>query len=333
MLLFFYGEDVWRKQQKLDQLAERFVKEVDPSKLNLLILAQEDAQEQTLRSHITAAPFLARKRLIILKNFLTAGKSKWPLEILQNALEHQVEQTMYVVSEDASKPKTWKYSEAKALWEYLEKNAPTEEFKPLWGSRFEAALAQAAKKRNLSFAPEALALLADYCGSDLGQAEQELEKLTAYKSKEAEPLVAPAAEALSRYMPTTAVTHDDVRTVCISSAESSIFDFLDALGNKDQITLLRTAEEQFYETDAFHVLNRATNHLRALLIITLAGAAGTQALKLHPFVEKKAVAQARKWNAEELRKMLFALMALEHQAKAGLAPDLNTQLTALLTRV
>lgn len=324
MVLFFYGEDVWRKQQKVDQLIARFIKEVDPSRMNALTLSQEDAQEETLRSQLTAAPFLGRKRLIIIKNFLT-GKRKWPVEILCAVLEKASEHTTFVISEDESKPKKWKYPEAKALWEYLEKNAQTEEFKPLWGSKFEAILAQEAKKRGLAFDPEALALLAQYCAGDLGQAQQELDKLTAYtQSRHSE---------RSEESHTNVCTTADIKAVCISSSESSIFDFLDALGNKNQKILISTLEEQLEDVDPVQLLARATSHLRGLLALKLMGETGAQVLKLHPFQLKKMLSQIRHWDAPTLQALLAKLLHFDYSIKRGAVSDPRAQLATLLARV
>lgn len=314
MILFFYGEDSWRRNQKIEQLIARFVKEVDPSRLNVLALNQEDAQEETLRSQLTAAPFLARKRVVVLKNFLT-GKRKWPVEILRAVLEKAPEHATFVISEDESKPKKWKYPEAKEFWEYLEKQSQSEEFKLLWGSKFEAAVASEAKKRNLSFEPEALALLAQYCAGDFGQAEQELDKLTAFKADEI-----PVGEA-------------DIKSLCISSAESSIFDFLDALGNKNQKTLLSTLEQQLEDVDPVQLLARATSHLRGLLALKLKGETGAQVLKLHPFQIKKMLSQVRHWDAPTLQALLAQLLHFDYSIKRGVVSDPRTQFTALLARI
>ncbi len=76
MILFLYGENIWRKKQKISQITEKFTKEVDPSKMNLVVIDVSDAQEESLRNKIKSSPFLARKRLVILKNCLIGATRK-----------------------------------------------------------------------------------------------------------------------------------------------------------------------------------------------------------------------------------------------------------------
>lgn len=325
MIFFLYGEDTWRKAQKIKQITERFVKEVDPSRLNVQVLEGASLDEEALRGALRAAPFLARKRLVVLKNLLSEGRRKGPLEVFQSSLEVFQSSlrdatslsdgtTILVVSEDEGKPKKWKYPEAKAAWEYLEKHAQAEQFKPLSGAKLEAAIATQAKAHGLTMEKDAAELLAMLCAGDLGQSEQELQKLTAFCGQR----------------PATA---EDVQAVCIDSAQASIFAFLDALGNKDRTALMRTLADQLEDSEPTQLLARIGAHLRGLLAMTLAGEAGARALALHPFQAKKMMGQLRHWEAATLKAFLTRLMVLDYSIKRGLAADARTQLTTLLARV
>ena len=232
-----------------------------------------------------------------------------------------------------------------SVWKYLEKNAQCEVFPELTGLRLEKEIQALASARELAFQKDALSMLAVLSGGDLQWVEKEMEKLEAYCGVQVpspQPSPPKGGEGASQKSPLPAgegqgegytITPAQVKLLCVAEGEANIFEFLDALGNKDRKTLLRTAEEQLREEDAFHIISRATGQIRALLAIVLAGQDGAKALKLHPFVAKKATAQARKWKAEELKKTLFALLALEYKAKTGQGADLKTQFTALLTQV
>ena len=322
MLIFLYGADIWRKNHKLKQLTDRFIKEVDPSRINLVGCDPGNTDEAALRSVLRAAPFLARKRMIVLKNFLTQSKRKAFSETLIELLPFLGDAQMVIISEDEGKPKTWSNQATKGVWEYLEKHADGEEFKPLWGAKLEAAIAAQGKVRGLVFEKSAVEFLAVLSGGDLGQSEKEIEKLTAYLGGHPERGEGSRANVC---------TLNDVKLLCAIAGEASIFEFLDALGTKDQKILLRTAQEQLEEAEPLALVSRATGHLRALLAMTLSGPIGATALKLHPFQAKKISAQLRNWTVPALKRFLFALLTLEYQIKRGLAPDPKAQLTALLT--
>ncbi len=107
MLFFLFGADTFRKDQKLKQMTERFIREVDPSKMNLVILAPEGIDEGALRGALLAAPFLARKRMVVLKNFLTQKRRKSLHETLKDVFPSLGDDRIVVISEDEEKPKTW----------------------------------------------------------------------------------------------------------------------------------------------------------------------------------------------------------------------------------
>ncbi len=313
MLFFLFGGDTFRKDHKLKQMTERFIREVDPSKMNLVVLAPEGIDEGALRSALLAAPFLARKRMIVLKNFLTQKRRKTLHETIKGVLPSLGDDRIVVVSEDEEKPKTWASPGQKAAWEYLEKESKAEQFSPLWGAKLEGAIVALAKDVKIVLERPALEHLALLTGGDLGQINRELQKLGAYCRGRV-------------------ATKDDVSLLCTVEGEENIFEFLDALGAKEQKALLRTAQAQLEETDPLHLVSRATTHLRALLALTLAGEQGARALKLHPFQAKKISAQMRNWSAPALKRFLFSLLALEYQVKSGRVGHASAQLVALLAK-
>lgn len=345
MIFFLYGPDIYRKTKKLQQITEEFMRKRDPSRLNVATLGAGNTDEEGLRQALRASPFLATKRMVVLKNFLTGAGRKDLHETLEKVLPSLGDERIAVISEDEAKPKKqkdWKNQTVKKVWEYLEKNAQCEEFSELSGLRLEKEIGAMAKAHGLALQKDAAALLAVLSGGDLGWAEKEMEKLEAYcAAPSSQPSPPKGGEGGYKESPLPAgegkgerrtITPSHITLICTPQDEANIFEFLDALGNRDQKILLRTAEEHLRGIDALRLINQAVRHLRALLAVTLAGQAGAQALKLHSFVAKKAAVQSRKWKADELKKALFELMTLEYNAKRGLVADLNTQLTVLLTK-
>lgn len=314
MLFFLYGPDTWTKKQKVNKIIDRFVREIDPSRMNVVVIGPEDADEENLRVKLTAPPFLARKRLIVLKNLITSVRRKAIQEIILEAIISVKDTTAIVVSEDDSKPKKWSNQSAKKLWEYLEKNAEKEEFKLLWGTKLEVAITKQAHSHGLVINKDAAVLLAVFYGGDFESIEQELQKLAAFCEDKK-------------------VELKDVQQLCVTKSEANIFNFLDALGNKDRQALLSTFAEQLREDEPLMLIARAIGHIRALLLMKTRGQAGAQALQMHPFQARKISAQMRNWDVSALKRFLFKLMMLDYAMKSGRASDLSTQLALLFTQV
>ncbi|MDO8521313.1 MAG: DNA polymerase III subunit delta [bacterium] len=314
MILFLFGEDNWRKKQKIAQISEKFIKEVDPSKMNLAVIDVAEAQEESLRNALKAAPFLARKRMVVLKNCLTGATRKAIPEIVAEVLPHISETTILVVSEDSEKPKKWKHTGAREAWEFLEKNAQTEEFKQPWGPTLTAAIIKEAKTRGLTIQKDAAELLAVFKEADFEQIIIELEKLSAYKGS-------------------AACTPQDVREVCSSSNATSIFDFLDALGNKEYKKLISLAEKELEENEPLGLQSRVASHLRALLALMLKKDAAATALKLHPFQVKKLYGQIRNWDAESLKRGLRELLLFEYGVKSGKINETKASFISTLSKI
>lgn len=311
MIFFLYGPDVWRKKRKWQGIRERFKREVDGSAMNMVISDGDGIEEDALHNILRAAPFLGKKRLVVLKNVITQSRRKAIPEVMLKCTESLPEHTTLVVVEDQEKPKTWKNQASKALWEYLEKNSKKEEFKLLWGLNLEKEIEQQAEGHGLALDSKALSALAIICAGDLGQTEKDLEKLTAYCAGRT-------------------ATIEDVKKLCLAEGEANIFEFLDALGNKDKKNALRLAQDYLLVNDPLALLARASSHLRAIHAMKIGGPEGIAALKLHPFQAKKIQGQTHAWEGAALRKAIAKLMSIDYKTKQGLAADPKTQLTAFL---
>ena len=72
MIIYIYGEDTFRSRNYLKQQVERFKKERDPQGMNVVVLDGQKVESRRLWNEITAAPFLAEKRLVIVQNILSS---------------------------------------------------------------------------------------------------------------------------------------------------------------------------------------------------------------------------------------------------------------------
>ena len=71
MIIFLFGEDNYRSWQKLKQLKEKFIREVDPSRSSLTVLNGETVTMKQIGESIGPGTLLAKKRMIIIEDLFT----------------------------------------------------------------------------------------------------------------------------------------------------------------------------------------------------------------------------------------------------------------------
>ncbi len=173
-------------------------------------------------------------------------------------------------------------------------------------------LTRALKESGITVAPDAAALLGQDIASDPARLQQELEKLRLFKHGDPTPLTVAEVEAL--------VARD---------ASSNVFALTDALGAGDRITVVREFRRLVAAGEGGgRLFGMIVNHVRALLLARDALDRGTAArdvearlvkdpTKLHPYVAKKAVAQAGKLSRERLVTLTHDLRGLDVAEKTG----------------
>src|SRR3989339_674040 len=72
MLYLLYGENNFQSRQRLNKIKEDFIKQ-DPSKINLASFDIEEVEFKSIKQSIQSQPFLAKARLIVVKNLISKG--------------------------------------------------------------------------------------------------------------------------------------------------------------------------------------------------------------------------------------------------------------------
>lgn len=312
MIIFLYGEDTFRSFKKLKELEEKFVREVDASKMNLRRL-DERASPEALRQAIFSPPFLARKRFVSVPDLGTLNSEA--REELLNCLEKAVsEEMILVVRYPAALGGT---ANLKTLLEKLKKIQYAEEFLLLRGKFLEKAVGQMAAEAGASLSAGALKVLLALTAGDLWQTQNELVKLAAFAQGRT-------------------IEEKDVLALVKGSFDENIFALTDALANRKSAEAAWQMESQVRAGLApFLLLSRLVGCLRLLLAVKLLLKQGmlmpqiSRELSLHPYVSEKISRQVKLWDEAKLKKAYQELLILETKAKTGQG-DIKTLLTVFL---
>jgi DNA polymerase-3 subunit delta len=280
----------------------------DPSTADLNI-ARFDGRAgldfEALNTAINAAPFLAPRRVMVLDHpiaaFASAPARKKFLDLLDKA---QPSTTIALVEYEELKRDHWllKWAlQAGARAGVHVYNMPKRWEMPRW-------IEAEAKKQAGKIEPDAAARLSEMVGEDTRIAAQELTKLLTYVNFERPIRLA------------------DVEKVSIVSAQGSVFELVDALGQNDGKKAQRVLHQLLEEEEAFELWGMVIRQFRLLLqaremLDEHATAIEVQnALGLRDFVAQKVCNQAGRFSMSSLESIYHKLLEIDEGAKTSQVP-------------
>lgn len=303
MILFLYGEDSYSSRQKLNGIKKKYIDaSLGDTNLSVIDLTDKDWNFAKIEQTIQAMPFLAKSRLVIIKNLLSAGGKKLQEKILEY-LPKIPSSTNVIFYEDE------KFDKRNALYKKLSKKSSaikSQEFKPLSDYQLQDWIKREIVSRNATIEPRAIDQLILYVGGDLWRMSNEIQKVTSY---------------------TLQVTRNDVELLVRPKITANVFDLVDALGNKnlaraqaEKRKLLSSGEHELY------VLTMIVYQFRNLLIVKDSATCNkrhatnqeiAKETKLHPFVVQKTMAQCKNFTMPELKKIYQKLLDVDTKIKSG----------------
>ncbi|MGA2489298.1 MAG: DNA polymerase III subunit delta [Anaerolineales bacterium] len=260
---------------------------------------------EALNAAVNAAPFLAPRRVMVLVHpnsaFSTPEARKKLLGLLDKA---QPTTTIVLVEHDELKPDHWLLKWAgraggrTAVHIY---NLPKRWEMPHW-------IESEAKKQAGRIEPDAAARLSEMVGEDTRMAAQELTKLLTYVNFE------------------RPVRLLDVEKVSIFSAQVSVFELVDALGQGDGRKAQKVLHQLLEEADPLEFWGMVIRQFRLLLQAReMLDEHATipeiqKALGLHEYVAQKVCNQAGRFSMPVLESIYHKLLEIDEGAKTSQVP-------------
>lgn len=329
MIIFLYGQDNFRSRLKLNELKDKYLREVDKFGSGLRIINGAKASFSEIAATVSPSSLLSKKRLIIIEDIFI-NKDKLIFEKLSEYFKNkQSDENIIIVWESNIKTKKFKNTPAPMLLDssgqakpLLKK--PAELFKFLSAQKYaynfnllnNAELANWVKTQAIlsggKISAKAAELLVGLVGNDGWQINNELAKLLSYKT--ASQLTSGGVE----------IEIEDVKNLVRGNFSENIFALTDALSAKNKALAARLLDEQIEAglSDGY-LLNMFVRQFRILLQIKQALESGLSQrqiagqLKLHPFVAQKGVEQARHFTLPILKNILSRLAKIDYEVKSG----------------
>jgi DNA polymerase-3 subunit delta len=317
VLYLLYGDDLFAMEDFLGMLrgklgdgttASMNTQQFDARKLDLDLLFQACAQ----------VPFLSDRRLIILEHAEALPQKKDFQTEFQPLLEDLHESAALVCLEHLSRPRRsrdeWRHT---SLREWAENN-PDRSYLRLFahprGAEFTRWILSRAEEFGGGFELEAGQLLGNWVAEDPYLADQEIRKLLDY---------------VDRQRPVSAA---DVEELTPFRGEGNIFDFVDALGERQAQSAQLHLARVLQDSDVRYAFAMIIRQFRLLILAREALDLGTdpaQVLSLPPFIVQRILNQARTFSPSDLDRIYHELLRIDLDVKSSQA-DLNVALDSLI---
>lgn len=304
MIFFLYGQDTYRSRQKLRELKEKFVRDVDPSGANLVVLDGATMKPEDFRNAVSAMSMFVKKRMVVVERLLESGK-KPVQEAVAEYLAHKDFPEDHIVvfwegeitkarnhkSMKSKKPVKKKSASSadsaiQSLRDVLLRQKYVQEFALLEYKDVERWITEDVERRGGNITAGAARLLASAVGNDLWRLSNEIGKL---------------------YAGNTHITEEAIHESIIAKTESAIFAFTDALGARRRDEALRfLMRERAAGIEPLYLLGMMVRQFRILLRLSHNDTEG-----IHPFVIQKTRSQLAHFSVQELKNIYQRLLEID----------------------
>jgi DNA polymerase-3 subunit delta len=294
MIITLSGDNSFGWQAELKRLVGDFVS--DYGDLALERLDGEEADFVRLQEALTSLPFLAPKKLVILR---APSKNKQFAEHVEQILDDVFETNDVILVEP-------KLDKRLAYYKTLKKITDFRDFAELDINGLARWLGDEAKRQQGSLGSTDARYLIERVGVNQLLLSNELEKLLIYDSK---------------------VTRASIELLTEATPQSTIFQLLEAAfaGNAKK-TLNLYAEQRALKVEPPQIIAMLAWQLNILTIIKTAGDRAADQIakeaRLNPFVVRKSQSIAQNLTLSELKKLIVDLLKIDTKSKrTNLNPD------------
>ena len=288
------GDNSFGLQQALRQLVDAFVAE--HGDLALERLDGQEASYERLHESLTSLPFLAAKKLVLLR---APGNNKKFTENIEHIVGEVPKSTDVILVEP-------KLDKRLGYYKFLKKMTDFREFPELDQNGLVRWIVETAKTQGGTLSPADARYLVERVGLNQQLLANELEKLLIYDPN---------------------VNRRTIDLLTDPTPQSTIFQLLEAaFAGQRQRLLDLYGEQRALKVEPPQIIAMLAWQLHVLAIIKTAGERGSDTIateaKLNPFVVRKSQTIARNLSLSDLKKLVAGLLKIDTASKrTGIDPD------------
>ena len=321
MIHLIYGADAYRVRRALDGIRASLGTPPDLMASNTTTIDGAQATPGEILAHVTAVPFLAEHRLVIVEGLLRAiggaGQGRRKKTAVGDDPLAPWRDLAARLADPAAMPDSTTLvfvegepGRSNAAFPIFAPIARSQEFKPLGKDELVAWVQGEAKQRGLSMSGAATALLAQMVGPDLWAMEGELDKLATYAAGQP-------------------IDEDAVRSLVAAASETKFWTFTDAIIAGDDRGALTALRRLLVEGDApQRLLFMIAAEYRRIAVVkdmlerrepraAIAGFVNSRS----DFVVDKAVRNAGRFSWDAIDRAYALLLDADLNVKRGLQDD------------
>jgi len=300
-VFFFTGENTIELQEKLNFWKQEFIKKHTDSNLEVFDEVSQ-SQLSDIINALESAPFLAERRMVILKGFPfpASSKKKVETESLEAVLQQLPETTLALFVSPAPDKRS-------RFFKWLNTHAKKETFVAPKGREVISWIQRKFQRHQKSITPQGADMLSFFCGDDLNRIDQEVEKLTLLS------LPSIDEKMVERYV--------------TPHPEAKIFKVLDLVGKIPPGKLLQEFSQLVESGEdlmmIFYMIVRQFRllvQIKFLLLKRLPRDVVQKRMKLAPFQIGGLAKQSENFSLDLLKASFKRLTEIEYQIKTGKTP-------------
>ncbi len=296
-----YGEQELLLQRALDRLVKR-IADSGGSEFDIDILDGDDASVETILASADLLPFMAERRLVIVRRADKLSTTELG-SLADYATNPNTMSTLVLVFK--------KIAKNLRIYKAVDALGGVAEYKPPTKHQFPQFVVEMFAERGKKMGIEAAEVFVSAVGYDLRHIDTEIGKVIAYTGDRV---------TLSR---------KDIEQVVSQTAPTSIFEFLDAVGERNLRGALALLARLLGSGESIHGVHAMTSrHVRSLISVKALmdrsdGARGPEGVArtigggLQAWQAKRLIAQAKKYTGEELVDALRRLASTEQEMKTS----------------
>jgi len=309
----FYGDDEYAIAQSVVEF-ESNLGDSAMAAMNTTRLDGRSYNPEELQNAISAMPFLAERRLVILTNPTARLNNPPAQEKFKELLMKVPPSTALALVENKVLTDERDRKRDKIHWLeiFAEENGDRvlkkEHMLPK-GPAFARWIQEQAKRAGGQFTPQAADLLSSLVGGESLLAGQEIQKLLAYVNYR------------------RAVEVEDVDQLTADVAQGDIFVLVDALGNQDGRKAMGMLQRLLDQQEPLSIFSMVVRQFRLLLlardVLDRGGLKGevTRELKVSPWLADRLIGQARRFTLADLEKAYHRLLEVDKEMKTSQTPN------------
>ena len=322
IVYLLHGDDEFAVKQFIANL-ETKIGDKSTAAMNITYLDERTFDPGDILSVASVMPFLAKRRLVVIKNPTSRLKSPTVRKTFLEQLEKLPQTTALVLEENKILINEKKKNDPHWLVKWAEEVGETAYIKVFSlpkGSAMINWILEQARKEGGTFDRQAAELLAELVDGDPRLADQEIRKLLAYTNYQ------------------RPVEIDDVDLLTADVGQGDIFKFVDMIGSRNGRGAMEMLERLLERQDAIFLFGMVVRQFRLLLLTRETLDAGykqadvARIIKIHPYVAGKLISQVRHFSLEVLEGIYRRLLEVDTSIKTGEIPAelaLETLITAL----